>query len=156
MKSHFLNSKAIQKIMYNLWKSINGPLPETLPAQVIARSQVIYLTEAIQNIHSAISRLVESTIQTQIRRTVHLQLNILALPDKTKKLGGFRFDGHIGDYFNNFYHQCLPFELTNAQKSIQGNSCGCRKRKTDDPLVTRGRRKRKNLGGLNEYADGCR
>ena len=51
MKSHFLNSKAIQKIMYNLWKSINGPLPETLPAQVIARSQVIYLTEAIQNIH---------------------------------------------------------------------------------------------------------
>ena len=120
MKSHFLNSKAIQKIMYNLWKSINGPLPETLPAQVIARSQVIYLTEAIQNIHFPQSPdlLRKAQFRLKFEELFYLQLNILRFTrHRQKKLGGFRFD-HIGDYFNNFYHQCLPFELTNAQKRV--------------------------------------
>lgn len=120
MKSHFLNSKAIQKIMYNLWKSINGPLPETLPAQVIARSQVIYLTEAIQNIHFPQSPDLLRKAQSRLKfeELFYLQLNILRFTrQRQKKLGGFRFD-HIGDYFNNFYHQCLPFELTNAQKRV--------------------------------------
>ena len=120
MKSHFLNSKAIQKIMYNLWKSINGPLPETLPAQVIARSQVIYLTEAIQNIHFQQSPdlLRKAQFRLKFEELFYLQLNILRFTrQRQKKLGGFRFD-HIGDYFNNFYHQCLPFELTNAQKRV--------------------------------------
>ena len=120
MKSHFLNSKAIQKIMYNLWKSINGPLPETLPAQVIARSQVIYLTEAIQNIHFPQSPdlLRKAQFSLKFEELFYLQLNILRFTrQRQKKLGGFRFD-HIGDYFNNFYHQCLPFELTNAQKRV--------------------------------------
>ena len=120
MKSHFLNSKAIQKIMYNLWKSINGPLPETLPAQVIARSQVFYLTEAIQNIHFPQSPdlLRKAQFRLKFEELFYLQLNILRFTrQRQKKLGGFRFD-HIGDYFNNFYHQCLPFELTNAQKRV--------------------------------------
>lgn len=120
MKSHFLNSKAIQKIMYNLWKSINGPLPETLPAQVIARSQVIYLTEAIQNIHFPQSPdlLRKAQFRLKFEELFYLQLNILRFTrQRQKKLGGFRFD-HIGDYFNNFYHQCLPFELTNTQKRV--------------------------------------
>ena len=120
MKSHFLNSKAIQKIMYNLWKSINGPLPETLPAQVIARSQVIYLTEAIRNIHFPQSPdlLRKAQFRLKFEELFYLQLNILRFTrQRQKKLGGFRFD-HIGDYFNNFYHQCLPFELTNAQKRV--------------------------------------
>ena len=120
MKSHFLNSKAIQKIMYNLWKSINGPLPETLPAQVIARSQVIYLTEAIQNIHFPQSPdlLRKAQFRLKFEELFYLQLNILRFTrQRQKKLGGFRFD-HIGNYFNNFYHQCLPFELTNAQKRV--------------------------------------
>ena len=120
MKSHFLNSKAIQKIMYNLWKSINGPLPETLPAQVIARSQVIYLTEAIQNIHFPQSPdlLRRAQFRLKFEELFYLQLNILRFTrQRQKKLGGFRFD-HIGDYSNNFYHQCLPYELTNAQKRV--------------------------------------
>lgn len=120
MKSHFLNSKAIQKIMYNLWKSINSPLPETLPAQVIARSQVIYLTEAIQNIHFPQSPdlLRKAQFRLKFEELFYLQLNILRFTrQRQKKLGGFRFD-HIGNYFNNFYHQCLPFELTNAQKRV--------------------------------------
>ena len=117
MKSHFLNSKAIQKIIYNLW---NGPLPETLPAQVIARSQVIYLTEAIQNIHFPQSPdlLRRAQFRLKFEELFYLQLNILRFTrQRQKKLGGFRFD-HIGNYFNNFYHQCLPFELTNAQKRV--------------------------------------
>ncbi len=121
MKSHFLNSKAIQKIMYNLWRSINGgPLSETLPAQVIARAQVIYLTEAIRNIHFPQSpdMLRKAQFRLKFEELFYLQLNILRFTrQRQQKLGGFKFD-HIGDYFNNFYHQCLPFSLTNAQKRV--------------------------------------
>ena len=48
----------------------------------------------------------------------YLQLNILRFTKlQQRKLGGFRFE-IIGDIFNRFYHECLPFELTNAQKRV--------------------------------------
>ena len=120
MKSHFLNSKAIQKIMYNLWKSINGPLPETLPAKILSDHHLMPLTEALRNIHFPTNpdSLRRAQYRLKFEELFYLQLNILRFTrQRQKKLGGFRFD-HIGNYFNNFYHQCLPFELTNAQKRV--------------------------------------
>ena len=120
MKSHFLNSKAIQKIMYNLWKSINGPLPETLPAQVIARSQVIYLTEAIQNIHFPQSPdlLRKAQFRLKFEELFYVQLNILRYAkDRQRRYRGYIFE-RVGDVFNTFYSQNLPFQLTGAQKRV--------------------------------------
>lgn len=48
----------------------------------------------------------------------YLQLHILRYTQlRSRKLGGFVFK-HIGDYFNSFYHDVLPFELTEAQKRV--------------------------------------
>ena len=120
MKSHFLNSKAIQKIMYNLWKSINGPLPETLPAQVIARSQVIYLTEAIQNIHFPQSPdlLRKAQFRLKFEELFYVQLNILRYAkDRQRRYRGYIFE-KVGEVFNTFYTKNLPFQLTGAQKRV--------------------------------------
>ena len=47
-----------------------------------------------------------------------LQLRILQLKRRRHIASrGFVFD-KIGDYFNTFYHQHLPFELTGAQKRV--------------------------------------
>lgn len=120
MKNYFLNSKAIQKIIHNLWHNLHGPLPETLPAQVISRAQVIYLNEALENIHfpQTPDMLRKAEFRLKFEELFYLQLNILKYTkQRQRKYGGFRFE-RIGDYFNNFYNHYLPFELTNAQKRV--------------------------------------
>ena len=48
----------------------------------------------------------------------YLQLNILRYTrQRMRRLGGFPF-GTIGEHFNRFYRECLPFELTGAQKRV--------------------------------------
>ena len=48
----------------------------------------------------------------------YLQLDILQYTRRRKlSVGGMRFP-HIGHYFNTFYKECMPFELTGAQKRV--------------------------------------
>ena len=120
MKSHFLNSKAVQKIIATLWKVIPRSLPETLPAAVIARAHVIYLSEAHYNIHFPQSPdvLRKAQFRLKFEELFYLQLNILRYTrQRMRRLGGFPF-GTIGEHFNRFYRECLPFELTGAQKRV--------------------------------------
>ena len=120
MKSHFLNSKAVQKIIATLWKVIPRSLPETLPAAVIARAHVIYLNEALYNIHFPQSPdvLRKAQFRLKFEELFYLQLNILRYTrQRMRRLGGFPF-GTIGEHFNRFYRECLPFELTGAQKRV--------------------------------------
>lgn len=120
MKSAFLNSKALQKMIYTLLSSIQAPLPETLPTPVIAHMQLMGLTDALRNIHFPVSvnHLRQAEMRLKFEELFYLQLHILRYTRlRNQKLGGFRFD-HIGDYFNNFYHHILPFELTQAQKRV--------------------------------------
>ena len=120
MKNAFLNSKALQKMIYTLLAGIQEPLPETLPAPVIAHQQLMGLTDALRNIHfpASINHLRRAELRLKFEELFYLQLHILRYTRlRNQKLGGFRFD-HIGDYFNNFYHHILPFELTQAQKRV--------------------------------------
>ena len=120
MKNAFLNSKALQKMVYTLLTSIQAPLPETLPAPVIAHMQLMGITNALRNIHFPISvgHLRRAEMRLKFEELFYLQLHILRYTRlRNQKLGGFRFD-HIGDCFNNFYHHILPFELTQAQKRV--------------------------------------
>lgn len=120
MKNAFLNSKALQKMVYTLLTSIQAPLPETLPAPVIAHMQLMGITDALRNIHFPISvgHLRRAEMRLKFEELFYLQLHILRYTRlRNQKLGGFRFD-HIGDCFNNFYHHILSFELTQAQKRV--------------------------------------
>lgn len=120
MKNAFLNSKALQKMIYTLLAGIQAPLPETLPAPIIAHQQLMGLTDALRNIHfpASINHLRRAELRLKFEELFYLQLHILRYTRlRNQKLGGFRFD-HIGDYFNNFYHHILPFELTQAQKRV--------------------------------------
>ena len=52
MKSGFLNSKAMQKIVMNVIKSLgNYKMPETLPAYLLQRYNLLNLHESLLNIH---------------------------------------------------------------------------------------------------------
>lgn len=120
MKNAFVNSKALQKMVYNLWESLQGPLDETLPQEIIQAAKVIGLTDAIRNIHfpDSVEALRKAEYRLKFEELFYLQLQILRYTKlRNRKLGGIRFD-RIGDHFNNFYHKALPFALTNAQKRV--------------------------------------
>ena len=120
MKSSFLNSKIIQKFVYNLFFTFKEPLSENLNAYVINRSKTISHHEAICNIHFPQSQelLRNAEYRLKFEELFYIQLNILRFAKLTqRKSSGFVFP-IIGHYFNTFYQQNLPFELTNAQKRV--------------------------------------
>ncbi|NDW18443.1 ATP-dependent DNA helicase RecG [Dysgonomonas sp. 216] len=119
MKKHYLNSKAIQKIVHSALVSTLSHIDETLPEHVIQQARVIELKKALRNIHfpenPAILR--DAQFRLKFEELFYIQLNLLQYRSDRKKLKGFVFS-QVGDYFNSFYNQNLPFELTNAQKRI--------------------------------------
>lgn len=120
LKKAFLNSKAISKIQASIFKTIQGKISETLPAWFIQRHKLMFLHEALYNIHFPESpeMLRKAIFRLKFEELFYIQLNILKLKYKRKNY----FKGHefktIGTYFNTFYSQYLPFELTNAQKRV--------------------------------------
>jgi ATP-dependent DNA helicase RecG len=120
MKNQFLNSRMIQKLVYNLFTCLKAPFGETLTPQITQRAKVISLNEALYHIHFPKSQdlLRKAEYRLKFEELFFIQLNILRYSKmNSRKLGGFVFP-KIGDFFNNFYNQNLPFELTNAQKRV--------------------------------------
>jgi ATP-dependent DNA helicase RecG len=120
MKNNFLHSKAIQKIIRQIFIQINGKIPETLPAHILSRARLIELDTALHNIHfpQSPALLREAQYRLKFEELFYVQLNILRITRyRQHKNGGFIFH-QVGNYFNEFYKNNLPFELTGAQKKV--------------------------------------
>lgn len=120
MKRHYLNSKALQKIIASALTSAINHLPETLPAHIIHQAKLLPLREAISNVHAPMNPQILRDAQYRLKfeELFYIQLNILRYTtDRKSKLKGFVFP-QVGECFNSFYEKNLPFELTNAQKRI--------------------------------------
>lgn len=120
MKNHYLNSKAIQKMMATAFTSIIRNLQETLPEKVIQDARLMGLKQAMRNVHfpENATLLREAQYRLKFEELFYIQLNILRYTaDRKSKLKGFVFT-KVGGYLNTFYEQNLPFPLTNAQKRI--------------------------------------
>ena len=120
MKSSFLNSKTIQKILFPLVQSIKSGIPDTLPAYLLKKFALLNLTESLVNIHfpKNADLLKKARQRLKFEELFYIQLNILQQTKwRDQHFRGFVF-GQIGHYFNTFYKDYLPFELTNAQKRV--------------------------------------
>lgn len=120
MKKSGLNSAAIRKLINNLLELIVEPLPETLPNWLINRENLMPLTDALTVLHSP--KTADSLRQAQHRlkfeELFYVQLNICRYSAaRNKRFKGLMFS-KVGDSFNRFYSECLPFALTEAQKRV--------------------------------------
>lgn len=119
MKKHYLNSKAIQKIVSSAISTALPNIAETLPPHIVEAAKVIELRKAIRNIHfpenPALLR--DAQFRLKFEELFYIQLGLLRYKTDRKKIRGFVFS-QVGDYFNSFYNENLPFELTGAQKRI--------------------------------------
>ncbi|SDH35621.1 ATP-dependent DNA helicase RecG [Winogradskyella thalassocola] len=115
-----VTNKVVTNIMQQLFLETKGRFVETLPDSVMAELKLISKSEALFNIH--FPKTPELLARAQFRLKfeelfyIQLQLIIKNLIHKSK-IKGFTFD-KVGDYFNTFYKDYLPFELTNAQKRV--------------------------------------
>ncbi len=120
MKDSFLHSRAIQKIVASVFENIQGKIPETLNARVIRKASLIDLDTALHQIHfpKSTDLLRKSEFRLKFEELFYVQLNILRVTKaREQRFGGFIF-GKVGHFFNRFYEEKLPFELTNAQKRV--------------------------------------
>ncbi len=120
MKDVFLSSQALRKLIALIFKNYQGTIPETLNTEIIRKAKLIDLDTALRNIHfpQSPALLRDAQYRLKFEELFYVQLNILKVTKyREKRLGGLIFN-HIDDYFNIFYKQNLPFELTNAQKRV--------------------------------------
>lgn len=120
MKSSFLNSAALRKMIYTALTDPTLQIPETLPPSLTQKYALMPRDEAIRNIHFPKNvRLLDSARRRlKFEELFFIQLSIVRQSKlREQKYQGYIF-GKIGDYFNRFYREVLPFELTNAQKRV--------------------------------------
>ena len=120
LSSKGLNSRGIQKLIKNLLPIIENDIEETLPEKLLYELKLPNKKRAIFDIH--IPKNNEDYLKAQKRlkfdEFFFFQLHLLKLKlMRNKKLRGYPFL-KIGDNFNNFYKNHLPFELTQAQKRV--------------------------------------
>lgn len=115
-----ITNRVINRIMQQLFLETKGRFVETLPNNILSDLKLISKSEAIFNIHFPKSQGLLAKAQYRLKFEefffIQLQLILKNLINKTK-IKGFPFE-YVGDYFNTFFNEHLPFELTNAQKRV--------------------------------------
>jgi ATP-dependent DNA helicase RecG len=120
MKKAGLNSTAIRKLVNNLMGLIVEPLPETLPDWLRDKEHLMPLTDALKVLHNPRTPLELRLAQLRVKfeELFYIQLNLARFAsDRQRRFKGYVFS-RVGEHFNRFYNEKLPFSLTGAQKRV--------------------------------------
>ncbi|MBR4066235.1 MAG: ATP-dependent DNA helicase RecG [Bacteroidaceae bacterium] len=120
MKRHGLNSNAMAKLVQNLFTLLSTEIPETLSDDIIRKHGLMSLDDALRIIHfpKNTKELQLAQYRLKFEELFYIQLNILQYArERQMRYLGHRF-AKVGDMFNRFYRENLPFELTGAQKRV--------------------------------------
>ena len=120
MKNCGLQSRGVERIMKTLLDKIPSPIPETLPPYITEPLHLCSRDEAMRFVHYPhnTEEMQRARLRLKFEELFYVQLNILRYAsDHRRKYRGYVFS-RVGDHFNTFFHQHLPFELTGAQKRV--------------------------------------
>ncbi len=121
LKARGLNGRQLAKLTYQLFSMLKpADIPENLPSTILSDYKLMNRYEAYSNIHFPVS---ENAYKAALRRlkfeeffVAQVRLNLVRLA-RHQSSKGVIFE-KVGDFFNTFYNQYLPFELTGAQKRV--------------------------------------
>ena len=121
LKIKGLNGRQLGKLTESLFLLISEKdLPENLPESIQKKFQLLTRFKAIQQIHFPSS---PALYEQALRRLKFEELFITQLrlamvrSERHRKSKGVIFE-KVGELFNSFYHNHLPFQLTGAQKRV--------------------------------------
>jgi len=119
-KARFIDSKAILKLQKNLLQQLPPTINESLPNSIVHAFKLVSIRDSLLNIHFPPNpdTLKKAQFRLKFEEFFYIQLDLL----KRKQFKIEKFQGKkvilIGDHFNNFFKNHLPFELTGAQKKV--------------------------------------
>jgi ATP-dependent DNA helicase RecG len=115
-----ISNRVVNKMMQQLFLETQAKFSETLPQYLLDELKLIPKNAALFNIHFPKSPelLAKAQFRLKFEELFFIQLQLI-----TKNLvRKHKIKGHpftiVGENFNNFYKNHLPFELTNAQKKV--------------------------------------
>ncbi len=115
-----LGAKGFYKIICNAWATAEQHIAEFMPRSVIERYNLMPLKEAIYNIHfpQSVEKLKAAERRLKFDEFLGVQLSIQSMrSDRLSKNNGFLFP-KVGERFNTFFNEKIPFPLTGAQKRV--------------------------------------
>ena len=115
-----VTNKVINKMMMQLFSETHQLFSETLPVSIIEELKLIPKKDALVNIHFPKNQelLAKAQFRLKFEELFFIQLQLITKNLIRKhKIKGFPFE-IIGENFNDFFNNHLPFELTNAQKRV--------------------------------------
>lgn len=115
-----ITNRVISKLMQQLFLETKGKFTETLSDALLQDLKLISRSVSLFNIHFPKNQelLAKAQFRLKFEELFYLQMQLIAKNMLHKqKIKGFPFD-QVGELFNDFYANKLPFELTNAQKRV--------------------------------------
>lgn len=115
-----VSQKVTRQIMVHLFEEISSGVQEVLPDSMLQQFQLMDKNKALTTIHFPENQEALALAQYRMKFEelffVQLQLGLKRLHRK-QHLKGIPFPV-VGEYFNSFFHNHLPFSLTEAQKRV--------------------------------------
>lgn len=119
-KAKGINSRVIARFTETLINQLPPSLPETLPPHIIAKYHLMDRTTALRNMHypSTIQEWQQALFREKFEELFFHQLDYQYTRTSRRNHSVGRVFTVVGDHFNDFYNNNLPFSLTGAQKRV--------------------------------------
>ncbi len=121
MRKRGFSTRMLQTLVGNLLENPRfQDIVDTLPQEVLERYSLMPLCDAFRQMHFPTSpqALQKATERFKFEELFYVEIHILRYSmERGSRIPGYLFP-KIGDKFNGFYFNVLPFELTGAQKRV--------------------------------------
>jgi ATP-dependent DNA helicase RecG len=115
-----VSNRVVNSMMQNLFLETKNSIVETLPYNILESLKLLPKNEALLNVHFPQNQHLLSRAQYRLKfeELFYIQLQLIRKNLLHKaKIKGYPFT-KIGNNFNTFFKDHLPFELTKAQKRV--------------------------------------
>src|SRR5690554_648753 len=115
-----LTSKGIERIIKGILSEVPMHFPENLPQAMVDSMPLMPRASAVQQVHAPRNKslLYKARYRLKFEELFMIQLSLIRQKlINQRKLKGFVFE-KVGQHFNQFYNEHLPFDLTGAQKKV--------------------------------------
>lgn len=115
-----LNTKGIEKLVKTILEQLNGQIEEPFSKGLMDEHRLISKEHAIQLIHVPKTELdaQQARFRLKFEELFFLQMELLVRKKITLQKSKGYVLSEVGDAFNEFYKNHIPFELTGAQKRV--------------------------------------
>lgn len=121
LKSRSLGGRQIARLTYTLLQMLSEKdIPENLPASILEKYQLVSRYTAFRQIHFPVNKnkYIEALKRLKFEELFISQLRLGFIRYKRHSFSKGLIFNKVGNLFNYFYNNNLPFELTGAQKRV--------------------------------------